>query len=75
MPRMTIDNKRIEVREHGATLLEAAGKVGMTIPTLCHREGHPPLTSCMLCVVKVNGGRRLLPACATLVADGHGGGV
>ena len=28
------------------------------------------MTSCFVCVVKVNGGARLLPACATAVSDG-----
>ncbi len=69
MPKITIDNKRIDV-ESGVTIIDAARKAGVTIPTLCHRDGHPPLTSCMLCVVKVNGGERLLPACATPVVDG-----
>lgn len=69
MPRITIDNHKIDV-EPGTTILEAARKVGVSIPTMCHRDGHPPLTSCFVCVVKVNGGERLLPACATKVTDG-----
>ncbi|MHB9108472.1 MAG: FAD-dependent oxidoreductase [Armatimonadota bacterium] len=66
---MTIDNQVVEVAE-GSTILEAARQLGIEIPTLCHLEGLPPQTSCFVCVVKVNGNGRLLPSCATLVADG-----
>ncbi len=69
MPSVTIDGRRVDVPE-GATLLEAARVAGITIPTLCYREGGQPLTSCMVCVVKVEGRRGLLPACATRAADG-----
>jgi len=69
MPRIVIDNRQIEV-EPGATVLDAARRLGVAIPTLCHLAGHPPATSCMVCVVRVNGGERLVPACATTVADG-----
>ena len=69
MPTITIDGEPVEVPA-GATILDAARKAGIEIPTLCHREGHPPLTSCFVCVVRVNGGARLLPSCATLAAEG-----
>jgi len=48
----------------------AARKLGIDIPTLCFLEGRAPQTSCMVCLVKVDGGERLLPACATKVRDG-----
>ncbi|MBN2375527.1 MAG: (2Fe-2S)-binding protein [Sedimentisphaerales bacterium] len=69
MPKVTIDNQQIEVPQ-GATILEAARKIGIDIPTLCYLPGLPANTSCMVCVVKVNGRERLLPACATLATDG-----
>ena len=69
MPRLTIDNIAVEVPA-GSTVLDAARKVGIRIPTLCHREGHSPQTSCLICLVKVNGNGRLLPSCATRVSDG-----
>jgi len=69
MPRLTIDNRDVEV-EPGATVLDAARKLGIDVPTLCFLEGHEPQTSCMACVVKVNGGQRLLPSCATEAAGG-----
>jgi len=69
MPQLTIDGQLVEVPE-GTSVLEAARHAGITIPTLCHRPGKPPLTSCFVCVVRVNGGARLLPSCATPVAEG-----
>jgi ferredoxin len=69
MSTITIDNRIITV-EPGATILQAAEGLGVTIPTLCHLQGQRPCTSCMVCVVRVNGGSRLLPACATVVSDG-----
>lgn len=69
MPRVKIDNLGVEVPA-GSTVLDAARKLGVRIPTLCHREGHPPQTSCLVCLVRVNNGARLLPSCATRVIDG-----
>lgn len=59
----------------GSTILEAAKKLDIYIPTLCHMnlhgtemDNHP--ASCRVCVVEVAGRRTLMPACATPVADG-----
>lgn len=52
------------------TLLEAAAEHGITIPTLCHLDGVDDVAACRLCLVEVTGGGRLLPACATRVAEG-----
>jgi len=69
MPTLTIDNQRVEVPD-GATILDAARALGIDIPTLCFRQGLAPSTSCMVCVVKVNGKPGLRPACATVAEDG-----
>lgn len=69
MPRLTIDHREIEVPE-GATLLEAARRLGIDIPTLCYLEGCDPATSCLVCMVKDCARGRLVPACATRAADG-----
>jgi len=68
MPTLTIDNQPVTVPE-GATVLDAARRLGIDIPTLCHAEGLPPQNSCLLCVVKVDGGPRLRPACSLPRAD------
>ena len=52
------------------TILDAAGREGVKIPTLCHDRLLKPFTSCFLCVVEVQGMKGLQPACATPVCDG-----
>ena len=69
MPKLTIDNREIEVND-GATLVQAAAKLGIDIPTMCSLPGVPACTSCMICVVALAGRENLVPACATPAADG-----
>jgi len=66
---LAIDGRSVQV-ESGATILDAARKLGIDVPTLCHRPGYAANTSCMACVVRVNGQNRLLPACATPAGQG-----
>lgn len=68
MPKLRIDDREVVVPA-GTTVLEAAASAGIEIPTLCHFPGKPAQTSCLVCVVRVNHQHRLLPACATKVAD------
>ncbi|MFC1652967.1 2Fe-2S iron-sulfur cluster-binding protein [Planctomycetota bacterium] len=68
MPRITIDGKSVDVVE-GSTILDAAQKLGIDIPTLCFLKDMAPTTSCMVCVVKVEGRKTLLPACGTRVQE------
>jgi NADH-quinone oxidoreductase subunit G len=58
-----------------ATILHAANKIGIKIPTLCHMELscfqlEHRTGSCRICVVEVDGRRNLAPACCTPVAEG-----
>jgi ferredoxin len=69
MPRLIVDNREVEV-DDGATILDAAKKLGIEIPTMCFLEGHKPLTSCMLCVVKESGSNSLVPACGAIAKEG-----
>jgi NADP-reducing hydrogenase subunit HndD len=71
---ITIDNKKIEVPK-GTTILNAAKKAGINIPTLCYLklddfniENKPG--GCRICVVEVKGRRNLAPSCATDCAEG-----
>lgn len=66
---LTVDGIAVTVPA-GATILDAAKVAGISIPTLCHFPGLPSQTSCLVCVVKVNNGTRLLPSCATKAAEG-----
>ncbi len=71
---VTIDNKAVKI-EKGKSILDAAKKVGIHIPTLCHLqldlfdiENKPG--GCRICVVEVEGRKNLAPACATEVQEG-----
>ncbi len=67
--KLTIDGYEVEVPA-GTTILEAAKKLNIKIPTLCYREGLEPYGACRVCVVEIEGRPRLEPACATPVAPG-----
>lgn len=69
MPQFTIDGRVMTVPD-GATVLDAAQLAEIEIPTLCHLPGRPPETSCFVCLVRVEGIGRFLPACATRVTEG-----
>ncbi len=56
--------------EEGTTILDAARRLGIRIPTLCHVENFPPSASCFLCAVQVEGRESLSPSCAMPAADG-----
>ncbi len=66
---IAIDGRPISVAP-GTTILNAARKLGLAIPTLCHVEGFEPSASCFLCAVKIEGRPNLWPSCATPVAEG-----
>ena len=55
MINLTINDRPMEVPE-GTTVLEAARKLGFTIPTLCYYEGLKPYGGCRLCMVEVTAG-------------------
>jgi NADH dehydrogenase/NADH:ubiquinone oxidoreductase subunit G len=65
--RMQMDGREVEASE-GMTVLEAAEKAGIEIPTLCHHEKLEPYGGCRLCIVEVEaGGRtRLVVSCVYL---------
>ena len=70
MVTLAIDDVEVTVPE-GTTILDAAEKVGIKIPTLCHDKRLVPFGSCRICVVQVKGRRgRLIPACFNPVRDG-----
>jgi len=69
MPKLFVDNREVEV-DNGATILDAAGKLGIEIPTICFLKDYKASTSCMVCVVKIDGLANLVPACGTIAKDG-----
>jgi len=66
---LEINGRKVEA-QHGDTLLAAARRAGVQIPTLCHYEGLPPSGACRMCVVEVEGQRGLVPSCAFPAAAG-----
>ncbi|MFW5840918.1 MAG: NADH-dependent [FeFe] hydrogenase, group A6 [Planctomycetota bacterium] len=58
-----IDDQEIKV-PMGTTILEAAAKVGIRIPTLCYHKDLCVAGVCRVCVVEVQGQRNLQAACA-----------
>ncbi len=69
MVHIRIDNIELEVNEN-TTLLDAAGQAGISIPSMCFKEGHKNNPSCMVCLVKDNKTGNMLPSCASFVTDG-----
>lgn len=64
-----IDGRKVEVEE-GTTILKAAQKACINIPTLCYREDLNEISACRICVVEVEGAKNLVTACSTAVRDG-----
>lgn len=69
MIHASINGRPVEV-EDGTTILEAARKQQVEIPTLCKHPDLPPTASCGICVVKVKGMNKMLRACCTPITQG-----
>jgi bidirectional [NiFe] hydrogenase diaphorase subunit len=71
MISLTIDGIPLEL-EQDITLLAAAQKIGIRIPTLCHHESLSPYGGCRLCIVEVtrNSSTQIVSACSYAAADG-----
>jgi formate dehydrogenase major subunit len=52
------------------TILQAANRIGIDIPTMCYMQGKTRLESCGVCMVAIEGSDNLLPACASRVQPG-----
>ena len=64
-----IDGVNAEFPE-GSTILEAARSKGIEIPTLCAHKELKPFSSCLLCVVELEGKANLVSSCATPLMPG-----
>lgn len=68
MIELTIDGIKTKVPV-GTTVLEAAGEMGIVIPTLCYHPGLSSYGACRVCIVEVvKGDRSSLEASCTLPA-------
>ena len=68
MVKITIDGKTTVV-EKGTTILNAARKLGIVIPTLCDHPELTPYGGCRLCLVEVEGAKTLQPSCTLPAAN------
>jgi predicted molibdopterin-dependent oxidoreductase YjgC len=64
-----VDGNEIDHRP-GETVLHAARRCGIDVPTLCHDDRLEPAGACRLCLVEVEGSRLMQPACAYQTAPG-----
>jgi NADH dehydrogenase/NADH:ubiquinone oxidoreductase subunit G len=67
---LQIDGREVRASD-GMTLLEAAHKAGISIPTLCHHENLEPFGGCRVCIVEVevNGWAKHVVSCIYPVAE------
>ncbi len=69
MIKLNIDGIDVEVEE-GTTILEAARKVNINIPTLCFLKEINEVGDCRMCVVEVEGRRGFATSCIQKAEDG-----
>lgn len=69
MVNATINGIDITV-EDGTTILAAARKVGVDVPTLCYLKEVNEIGACRVCVVEVEGQDRCVTACNNVVQEG-----
>lgn len=69
MINLTIDGRNIEVPE-GTTILQAAAKLNIDIPTLCYLKEINEIGDCRMCLVEVEGKRGFATSCIQKVEEG-----
>jgi NADH-quinone oxidoreductase subunit G len=66
---VTINGQTVQA-EKGRLLIDVAEEMGIFVPRFCYHPGMKSVAVCRMCLVKIEGQRKLQPACATPVADG-----
>jgi formate dehydrogenase alpha subunit len=69
MVNLKIDGRDVEIAK-GATILAAAEKIGIKIPTLCFLKKISPTGACRICVVEIEGADKPMTACNTPATAG-----
>ncbi|MDA3931192.1 MAG: NADH-dependent [FeFe] hydrogenase, group A6 [Tenericutes bacterium] len=69
MVNLKINNIDIQAKEN-TTILEAARQNHIDIPTLCNYPDLSIKSECRVCVVEINGQKKLHTSCSTVVKDG-----
>ena len=52
MIELSVDGQKVEVEE-GASVLDAARKARIFVPTLCHQRDLSPFGACRMCTVEI----------------------
>jgi NADH dehydrogenase/NADH:ubiquinone oxidoreductase subunit G len=68
MVNLKINDISVSV-EDDVTILDAAKKLRINIPTLCYLKDINKNASCRMCVVEVKGFKGLLTSCSTKVSE------
>jgi len=66
---MKINGQSLQVKA-GTTILNAAKKLNIKIPSLCYHSDLPAWAACGVCVVKLENSPKMVRACATPVSEG-----
>ena len=69
MIKLNIDGVDVEI-EKGKTILQAARKANIDIPTLCFLKEINEAGDCRMCIVEIEGRRGFSPSCITKAEDG-----
>lgn len=69
MVNIKINGVPLQVEE-GTTILDAAKKINIKIPTLCYNPDLHPWAACGICIVRMEGSPKMVRACCTPVSEG-----
>jgi NADH-quinone oxidoreductase subunit G len=69
MPKLLVDGREVEVAQ-GATVMDAANKLGVYVPHFCYHRKLSIAANCRMCLVEVEKAPKPLPACATPATEG-----
>ena len=69
MLKLEVDGRAVEMPQ-GATVMDAATRVGIFVPHFCYHKKLSIAANCRMCLVQVEKAPKPMPACATPVAEG-----
>ncbi len=68
--KLTLNGREVPF-ESGERLLDVCRREGLEVPTLCQDDRVDPMGSCRMCLVEIDGQRRLQPSCAFPAEEGQ----
>jgi len=69
MPKLVVDGREVEV-PNGATVMDAANKLGIYVPHFCYHKKLSIAANCRMCLVDIEKTPKPMPACATPATEG-----